>query len=83
MSDIRIMLHQPKPEPQPSFEHTDVDGDRLRVTTAAIPNVGPGVYFRTDPNGSSVPVAELPALIERLQVIAEAAVSASEGEATE
>lgn len=77
MTDIRIavvdglaMGYEPHPD---SYRHTDVDGDRLLIGTAQIPDVGPGLYFRTDPNGSSVPVAELPDLIARLQVIADAA----------
>ncbi|ROQ69202.1 hypothetical protein EDD93_3699 [Streptomyces sp. 840.1] len=56
-----------------AFKHTDVDGDRLLISTARFDDGTPGLYFRTDPNGSSLPLAELPALIARLQVIADAA----------
>ncbi|MEU6222276.1 hypothetical protein [Streptomyces sp. NPDC047042] len=63
-----VVIHNPRP---PRYHHTDVDGDRLLITTADIPNVGPGVMFRTDPNGSSVPLAEIPNLINRLREIAE------------
>jgi hypothetical protein len=59
------------------YAHTDVDGDRLLISTALMPDNVPGIYFRTDPNGSSVPLAELPVLIAQLQVIADA----SQGEA--
>lgn len=59
--------------PHPSrYSHTDVDGDRLLISTALFEDGTPGLYFRTDPNGSSVPLAELPALITQLQVIADA-----------
>jgi len=56
--------------PAPEYRHEDVDGDHLLITSADIPDVGPGVYFRTDPQGSSVPFAEIPALIEALTKIA-------------
>ncbi|MYS15068.1 hypothetical protein GTW73_14045 [Streptomyces sp. SID4982] len=55
------------------FAHTDVDGDRLLISTAVMPGNVPGIYFRTDPNGSSVLLADLPRLIAQLQVIADAA----------
>ncbi|MEU1373020.1 hypothetical protein ABZ442_05060 [Streptomyces triculaminicus] len=71
MTEIRVALI--RPDQPPSFHHTDIDGDRLMVTTADIPGTGPGLYFRTDPDGSSLPLADLPALIEQLNVIAEAA----------
>ncbi|MEV6696276.1 hypothetical protein AB0M68_03810 [Streptomyces sp. NPDC051453] len=60
------------PQP-PQYTHVDPDGDRLLITTADIPGQGAGVYFRTDQNGSGVPVAEIPELIERLKEIAEEA----------
>lgn len=60
------------PQP-PKYTHTDPDGDRLLITTANIPGQGAGVYFRTDQTGCGVPVAEIPALIERLKEIAEEA----------
>lgn len=63
-----VVIHNPQP---PRYHHTDVDGDRLLITTADIPDVGPGVMFRTDPNGSSVPLAEIPNLMARLQEIAD------------
>ncbi|MGW9238023.1 hypothetical protein ACWGRL_04695 [[Kitasatospora] papulosa] len=56
-----------------AYKHTDIDGDRLLISTAKFDDGTPGLYFRTDPNGSSVPLAELPALIAQLQVIADAA----------
>lgn len=59
------------------YTHTDVDGDRLLISTAAIGmedgTVVPGIYFRTDHNGSSLPFEDLPGLIAQLQVIADAA----------
>lgn len=69
--EIRAVLVQP--DPSPTFHHTDVDGDRVAITTAYIPGQGAGVYFRTDPQGSSVPVDEIDALIEQLRVIRDAA----------
>ncbi|WP_063735591.1 hypothetical protein [Streptomyces sp. RTd22] len=71
MTDMRIAFVQP--DQPPRYHHTDVDGDRLLITTADIPGTGPGVYFKTDPNGSSVPVADLPALIGKLTAIEAAA----------
>jgi hypothetical protein len=64
-----VAIVDPKP---PRYHHADVDGDRLLITTADIDGT-PGVYFKTDPNGSSVPLSDLPELIARLQEIAEAA----------
>jgi hypothetical protein len=55
----------------PSWSSHDTDGDRLLIAPAEIPGVGAGVYFRTDYAGSSVPFREIPALIERLQQIAD------------
>ena len=55
-----------------AYKHTDEDGDRLLISTALFDDGTPGIYFRTDPNGSGVPLTELPALIAQLQVIAEA-----------
>jgi hypothetical protein len=66
-------------EPHPTrYRHTDIDGDRLLISTAVMPGNVPGVYFRTDPKGSSVPVEDLPALIAQLQVIADAATTECE-----
>jgi hypothetical protein len=71
MPDVRIAFAHG--DPQPEFRHTDVDGDQLFVTTAHIPGQGPGIYFRTDPTGSSIPVDGLDDLITQLRVIADAA----------
>ena len=79
--EIRMVLHQPAgavPH-ESAFKHTDVDGDRLLISTALYDDGTPGIYFRTDPNGSSVTLADLPALIAQLQVIADA----SQAEAAE
>lgn len=54
----------------PRYHHTDVDGDRLLITTADIPGLGHGVHFRTDQQGSSIPLDEIPALLDQLQEIA-------------
>jgi hypothetical protein len=65
--------------PHPSrYSHTDVDGDRLLISTALFEDGTPGLYFRTDANGSSVPLTELPALIAQLQVIADASTAEAE-----
>jgi hypothetical protein len=72
--DQIITIVDPKPEPHPDrYLHTDVDGDRLLVTTAHVPDHGAGVYFRTDRQGSTILLADLPAFIAQLQVIADAA----------
>lgn len=49
------------------FRHVDVDGDRLAVFDANIPGQGLGINIRTDPNGSSLPIAEIPVLIAALR----------------
>lgn len=73
MSEIRVVLQPAGAIPHESrYAHTDIDGDRLLISTALMPGNVPGVYFRTDPNGSSVPLTDLPALIAQLQVIADA-----------
>lgn len=71
---VTILNPNPGAVPHPSrYAHTDPDGDRLLIATAVMPGNVPGLYFRTDPNGSAVPVTDLPALIVQLQVIADAA----------
>jgi len=62
-AEIRIHLTAPDPEDGVLWRHTDVDGDRLLVSTAEVPGHGRGVYFRTDRMGSGVPLADIPALI--------------------
>jgi hypothetical protein len=72
-NEIRMILQPAGAVPHDSaYKHTDIDGDRLLISTALMPDNVSGIYFRTDPNGSSVPLADLPALIAQLQVIAEA-----------
>lgn len=73
--EIHVILHQPAgavPH-ESAYKHTDIDGDRLLISTALHDDGTPGIYFRTDPNGSSVPLSDLPVLIAQLQVIADAA----------
>jgi hypothetical protein len=53
--------------------YTDADGDRIAVFTANI-NGTPGVYFRTDPNGCAIPLADLAAFIDGIRDRAEAIV---------
>lgn len=48
------------------YQHVDVDGDRLRFAPAHVPGHGPGVYFRTDPNGSTVLIEDLAAIIAQI-----------------
>jgi hypothetical protein len=80
--EIRVVIQPAGAIPHESrYAHTDVDGDRLLISTALMPGNVPGIYFRTDPNGSSVPLSELPALIAQLQVIAEAAQAEAGGAA--
>lgn len=72
-TEITAILRPAGAVPHPSrYAHADVDGDRLLISTALLPDGTPGVYFRTDPNGSSVPLTDLPALVAQLQVIADA-----------
>lgn len=66
-----ITILQGDTSPLASF--TDVDDDRLVIFTAQIPELGPGINIRTDKAGCSFPVAEIPALIDALQAIAEEA----------
>ena len=78
--DIHVLLHQPAgfvPH-ESAYKHTDVDGDRLLISTALFDDGTPGIYFRTDANGSSIPLAELPALVAQLQVIADASKAEAE-----
>jgi hypothetical protein len=64
------------------WKYTDQDGDRIVVFTANIDGT-PGVYFRTDPNGSAIPLADLEAFIAAVRDTAERAVEATtEGIAT-
>lgn len=78
-TEIRVILAPNGAIPHESrYAHTDVDGDRLLISTALFDDGTPGIYFRTDPNGSSVPLADLPALIAQLQVIAEASKAKAE-----
>ncbi|MFF9844644.1 hypothetical protein [Streptomyces sp. NPDC013740] len=70
MPDMHIAIANPHDS---AYKHTDIDGDRLLISTALMPGNTPGIYFRTDPNGSSVPLTDLPRLIAQLQVIADAA----------
>lgn len=48
------------------FKYTDTDGDRIAVFTANI-NGTPGVYFRTDPGGCAIPLADLEAFIDGIR----------------
>jgi len=81
-TEIVTILRPAGAIPHPSrYSHTDVDGDRLLISTALFDDGTPGIYFRTDPNGSSVPLAELSGLIAQLQVIADASRDEAEAEA--
>ncbi|MFJ8163843.1 hypothetical protein ACIRBY_23350 [Streptomyces sp. NPDC096136] len=72
-NEIRIALTPTGAVPHPSrFTHTDIDGDRLLISTALFDDGTPGIYFRTDPNGSGLPLTELERLLAQLQVIAAA-----------
>ncbi|MFD4934461.1 hypothetical protein [Streptomyces virginiae] len=73
-AEIRLAFARPAGAiPHPSrFTHTDEDGDRLLISTALLTDGTPGLYFRTDPNGSGLPLTEMDALIAQLQVIAAA-----------
>lgn len=85
MPDIHVVIATPPAgvQPHPSaYTHTDVDGDRLLISTALFDDGTPGIYFRTDPNGSSVPLTDLPNLIAQLQVIADAAQQEADEQST-
>lgn len=45
------------------FKYTDVDGDKLEIFTAVIPDLGAGINVRTDQLGASFPLADVPKLI--------------------
>ena len=45
------------------YTYTDVDGDRLAVFGADIPDKGKGFNVRTDPNGCSVPAEDAAAFV--------------------
>jgi hypothetical protein len=60
------------------WKYTDVDGDRIAVFTSDI-NGTPGVYFRTDPNGASIPLADLDAFIDVIRETAKRAAEAITG----
>ncbi|MFG2826052.1 hypothetical protein ACGFWI_00990 [Streptomyces sp. NPDC048434] len=80
-TEIVTILQPAGAVPHPSrYTHTDVDGDRLLISTALFDDGTPGIYFRTDPNGSSVPLTDLPGLIAQLQVIADASRDEAEAE---
>lgn len=54
------------------YRFKDVDNDQIAVFPAEIPRregVGnePGVNIRTSPNGSSLPLSEIPKLIDELE----------------
>lgn len=66
-NEIVTVILDPQP---PKFTNVDVDGDRLLITTAELPDGTPGIYFRTDAEGSTVPLDRLPELLEQLQEIA-------------
>ena len=53
--------------------YTDVDGDRFAVFTSHIPDVGPGVNIRTDPDGCGIPLADIPALVTGIVTAAQQA----------
>jgi hypothetical protein len=66
----------------PCYRHTDPDGDQFLAAAAAIPGQGPGIYFRTSRAGASIPLADLPQFIARLQTIADTATAEAAKEPT-
>ncbi|MET9656365.1 MULTISPECIES: hypothetical protein [unclassified Streptomyces] len=55
-AEIRMVLQPAGAIPHESaYKQSDLDGDRLLISTACMPGNVPGIYFRTDPNGSAVP----------------------------
>lgn len=63
-----IVIANPKPR---RYHHVDVDGDRLAIFPAVLPDGRRGVNFRTDLRGSTVLKEDLPALIEALNTLSE------------
>lgn len=55
------------------YVYTDVDGDGLAVHKAEIPDLGPGVNIITAQCGASIPLADIPALIDGIWGVAEIA----------
>ncbi len=57
----------------PCYRHADPDGDQFLAAAGAIPEQGPGIYFRTSKAGASIPLAHLAQFIARLNTIADVA----------
>jgi hypothetical protein len=53
------------------YVHIDDDGDQLVATADNLLGTGAAIHLHTSPAGVSVPLAELPDLIARLQSIAD------------
>jgi hypothetical protein len=53
--------------------HTYVDADDrpLEVGADLVPGRGPVIHFLTDPEGCTVPLADLPVIVARLQELGE------------
>lgn len=72
-TEIVTILNPTASNHEASFTHTDEDGDRLLVAPSMLTDGTPGIYFRSDPRGSSVPFADLPAFMAQLLEVAKAA----------
>lgn len=49
------------------YHHTDVDGDRLAVFDAVLPDGTRGINIRTDPNGSTLTESDIPAFLQAIE----------------
>lgn len=56
-----------EPDPPGGYMFADVDGDRIGVWPAVIPDVGRGVNIRTDRAGCSIPLGEVEAFIQAVR----------------
>lgn len=68
MTDMIVVYSDPKPR---RYHHVDVDGDRLGIFPAVLPDGRRGVNIRTDSAGSTVLKEDIPALIEALNALSE------------
>lgn len=59
------LIHFAEPEAA-AFTYTDIDGDRAAIFTAVIPDLGAGINLKTDQFGCSIPLADVPALVEAI-----------------
>jgi hypothetical protein len=55
------------------YQHTDMDGDKLAVFTATLPDIGKGINIKTTFHGVSYPLAQVGELLDAIREQAGAA----------